>query len=66
MDLEYWIDYVYLFGVKELIPQYDKMNPIAYRNWDVYALNWAILFAVLFYSKKMFQRNRGTDQVKQE
>lgn len=53
MDLEYWIDYVYLFGVKELIPLYDKMDPITYHNWDVYILNWSLLFGFLFGLKKL-------------
>ena len=52
MDLEYWIDYVYLFGVKELIPLYDKMDIITYHNWDVYILNWSLFFAVLFIVRK--------------
>jgi hypothetical protein len=47
MDLEYWVDYVYLFGVKDMIPLYDKMNPIAYRNWDVYLLNF--VFGILIF-----------------
>ena len=46
MDLEYWIDYVYLFGVSDFIPLYDKMNPITYRNWDVFAVYWVILIGV--------------------
>jgi hypothetical protein len=46
MDLEYWIDYVYLFGVSDMIPLYDKVDPITFRNWDVYVLGIIILFAV--------------------
>lgn len=48
MDLNYWIDYVYLFGVKDLIPLYDHMDPITYRNWDVYCLLWTVAFVSLF------------------
>lgn len=44
MDLEYWIDYVYLFGVSDMIPLYDKVDPITFRNWDVYALAVVIAF----------------------
>ena len=47
MDLEYWIDYVYLFGVSDFIPLYDKLDFITFRNWDVYALY--ILILVLFF-----------------
>merc|ERR1719240_1905392 len=47
MDLEYWVDYVYLFGVSDMIPLYDKVDPITYRNWDVYALGAVILFLLL-------------------
>jgi hypothetical protein len=53
MDLEYWIDYVYLFGVKELIPLYDKMDPVTYRNWDVYMLNWTLLLLIILFWKKV-------------
>lgn len=49
MDLEYWVDYVYLFGVSDFIPLYDKMNPIVYRNWDVYAIYWVVAFGCLFF-----------------
>jgi len=48
MDLNYWIDYVYLFGVKDLIPLYDHMDPVTYRNWDVYCLLWSIAFVVAY------------------
>jgi len=51
MDLEYWIDYVQLFGVKEMIPLYDHMDPITYRNWDVYCLNFAILGCIILFWK---------------
>jgi hypothetical protein len=49
MDLEYWIDYVYLFGAKDLIPLYDKLDFITFRNMDVYAAYLAIFF-LMFYS----------------
>jgi hypothetical protein len=71
MDLEYWIDYVYLFGVKELIPLYDKMDPITYRNWDVYILNWTIVALTILFWKKVICCCLGCcgkkdDKVKQE
>lgn len=47
MDLEYWIDYVYLFGVSDMIPLYDKLDPITFRNWDVYALSAVIVFLLI-------------------
>ena len=47
-DLFYWIDYVYLFGVTDLIPAYDKMDPIKFRNLDVNAFIFAILGLLLF------------------
>ena len=53
MDLEYWVDYVSLFGVKEMIPLYDKMNPITYRNWDVYMLTFSVIFIVLYLVSKV-------------
>ena len=48
MDLVYWIDYVSQFTVKEMIPLYDKMDPIEYRNIDVYALLVASILIVLY------------------
>lgn len=48
MDLEYWIDYVYLFGVDDMIPLYDKVDPITFRNYDVYFILWVILFVSLY------------------
>ena len=51
MDLEYWIDYVQLFGVKEMIPLYDHMDPVTYRNWDVYCLNFTILGCTILFWK---------------
>jgi hypothetical protein len=48
MDLEYWVDYVYLFGVSDMIPLYDKVDPITFRNYDVYAILWGVLFLVLY------------------
>lgn len=53
MDLEYWIDYTQLFGVKELIPLYDKMDIVTYHNWDVYVINWAIFFGTIYFWKKV-------------
>jgi len=55
MDLEYWIDYVYLFGVGDLIPLYDKVDPITFRNWDVYAIYWFIFLAVAYINYKIFR-----------
>jgi len=55
MDLEYWIDYVYLFGVGDLIPLYDKVDPITFRNWDVYAIYWLIFLAVAYINYKIFR-----------
>ena len=48
MDLEYWVDYVQLFGVKDMIPLYDHLDPIRFRNWDVYIFLWSIA-AFVFY-----------------
>ena len=48
MDLEYWIDYVKEFGVKELIPLYDGMPLWMYRNWDVYASTFIMLLALIY------------------
>ena len=70
MDIIYWIDYVYLFGVKDLIPLYDHMNPVMYRNWDVYVLLWTILFLVLFVWYKVISGCKamccGGSKVKQD
>lgn len=55
MDLEYWIDYVYLFGVGDLIPLYDKVDPITFRNWDVYAIYWFIFLAAAYINYKIFR-----------
>ena len=48
MGTAYWIDYVHLFGVKEFIPLYDKMEYWRYRNWDVYVI-YTILMAFFGY-----------------
>mmetsp|Transcript_7775 Transcript_7775/g.12061 ORF Transcript_7775/g.12061 Transcript_7775/m.12061 type:complete len:98 (+) Transcript_7775:668-961(+) len=48
MDLEYWLDYVYLFGVGDIIPLYDKAGVLAYRNWDVYIFLWSVLFVAIW------------------
>ena len=48
MDLEYWIDYVYLFGVKDFIPLYDRLDFITFRNWDVYAAYLVIFFSMFY------------------
>ena len=53
MDLEYHIDYVQQFGVKELIPKYDELNFFTYRNWDVYVVNWTLLCLVLVCLNKL-------------
>mmetsp|Transcript_13127 Transcript_13127/g.22179 ORF Transcript_13127/g.22179 Transcript_13127/m.22179 type:complete len:170 (+) Transcript_13127:1228-1737(+) len=53
MDLQYWLDFVYLFGVEEMIPLYDKMHPFSYRNYDVYLLAWAIFFTLLYLLTKL-------------
>ena len=70
MDIIYWIDYVYLFGVKDLIPLYDHMNPVMYRNWDVYVLLWSIFFGVLFFWYKVLSSCKkmccGGSKVKEE
>lgn len=42
------MDLVYLFGVEEMIPLYDKMSFLTYRNWDVYLLLWGSFSLVLF------------------
>ena len=60
MDIIYWIDYVYLFGVKDLIPLYDHMNPVMYRNWDVYVLLWSVFFVVLFVWYKVISTCKRT------
>lgn len=54
MDLEYWIDYVYLFGVGDFIPLYDKLDFITFRNWDVYAIYFAVLFVFGYASCSCF------------
>lgn len=54
MDMNYWLDYVQQFGVKELIPVYDKMGPIEYRNWDVYAMLWTLAAIIVWVNYKIF------------
>lgn len=44
MDLEYWIDYIHLFGISHKIPKYDHLGVIAFYNLDVLAV-----FAIVFY-----------------
>ena len=53
MDLEYWIDYVYLFGVEDFIPLYDKLDFITFRNWDVYAIYLLIIFSFFYIVLKL-------------
>ncbi len=50
-DLEYWIDYIHLFGVAHKIPKYDHMNFIRLHNLDVFAF----LFAVIYIIYSMFK-----------
>jgi hypothetical protein len=47
MDLQYWIDYLKLFGVKHKIPAYDKMSNIVWFNLDLVAV--ALLFIYAWY-----------------
>ena len=48
MDLHYWIDYVVLFGVEDLIPLYDGVDFITYRNLDVWAIYILLGVAVAY------------------
>lgn len=34
-DLEYWIDYIHLFGISHKIPKYDHMSFIVFHNLDI-------------------------------
>lgn len=43
-DLEYWIDYIHLFGIAHKIPKYDHMNFIRFHNIDVFAAFFIILY----------------------
>jgi len=47
MDLEYWIDYLRLFGVKHRIPYYDNMSSNVWFNLDLAAA--ALLVAYVCY-----------------
>ena len=53
MDLEYWLDYLYLFGVKDIIPLYDKGSIWTYHNWDVYIFFWTVFAIILYLNLKM-------------
>ena len=44
MDMEYWIDYLYEFGVSHKIPLYDHMSFFKYNNLDV----WSLLFLIIY------------------
>ena len=46
--MNYWLDYVVKFGVKDLIPVYDKMGVIEYRNWDVYAMLFFVVAVAIW------------------
>ena len=48
MDMNYWLDYVVKFGVKDLIPVYDNMGIIEYRNWDVYAMLFFVVAVIVW------------------
>ena len=52
MDLEYWINYVVLFGVKHKIPLYDHMNFFKYLNIDVY-LFLTVVLVIVYYVLKL-------------
>ena len=52
MDLEYWINYVVLFGVKHKIPLYDHMNFFKYLNIDVY-LFLSVVLIIVYYILKL-------------
>jgi hypothetical protein len=44
IDIEYWIDYLYEFGIEHKIPLYDHMSFFKYHNLDL----WIPLFLVLY------------------
>jgi hypothetical protein len=46
MDLQYWMDYLKLFGISHKIPRYDKMNFIKYNNYDIIGLFLLVLFII--------------------
>merc|ERR1712051_142460 len=52
MDLEYWVNYVVLFGVEHKIPLYDHMNFFKYLNIDVY-LFLTIVLVIVYYILKL-------------
>jgi hypothetical protein len=66
MDLNYWLDYVVKFGVKDLIPVYDKMGVIEYRNWDVYAMIGFVVAVILWSILQVFKLCCGKKKVKVE
>lgn len=50
MDLEYWVDYVFVFGVAHKIPAYDHMSWFYYHNcdiWIIVALTFALFIFLL-------------------
>ena len=59
MDLEYWVDYMQLFGPGDMIPLYDHMNPITYRNWDVYIFLTCVFSTIAFINYNIFKCIKG-------
>jgi len=53
--MNYWLDYVVKFGVKDLIPVYDKMGVIEYRNWDVYAMLFFVVAVAIWSILQVFK-----------
>ena len=55
MDLEYWVDYTFVFGVAHKIPAYDHMSWFYYHNCDIWIMVFIFFCLCLFLLKSILQ-----------
>lgn len=55
MDLEYWLDYLILFGVKHKVPYYDGMSSIVWFNLDLAVAALLLIFMCYRFVKWWFR-----------
>ena len=67
MDLEYWVDYLKLFGVKHKIPTYDKMSSVVWFNLDLVTAALLVTYVCYRMGRWWFRQVcRSEDKVKLE
>lgn len=54
-NLNFWIDYIVMFGISHKVPIYDKMSFIRMHNLDVYSVFFIILLIIIKLILAMFR-----------